>query len=506
MAIIPLTKEHASQVARLHISGISAGFISSLGEEFVAALYEAIAESPYGFGFVEEDEGEVAGFIAFTTNLKKLYKTIFLRRGLRFLFILASKLFSFQRIKKILETLFYPGKVAPELPQAELLSIAISETQRGKGIAKKLVFRGLDEAAGRDIGRVKVLVADFNKVANKLYQKTGFELFSHIESHGIKSNIYVADMSGYNSIPRNQKKVITSESNHYARLLKAQGEYVIEVDGVQWYDYQGFMMPAYLPHCTPSIAEKTAEKVLALSGRPFVRWSADFGINQKTQWWYVLRTKPWHLQQASRNTRSKIRRGMKRFTTRVVSPLEIRKQGYKLCLLAEQRYDRKGFVIPEEKFNRNIEVAGKYSDVFEFYGVYEGDSLVGFSENYIQNEAVFLEKIWYAPADLSHYSSYVFIQGILEHYLNERKFKYVLDGSRSIHHKTNIQDYLINVFGFTKTYAKLNVIYDKKFNVLVKAAYPFSGVFKGMSKNTNSAFGNTTSAILKQEYIRRACR
>ena len=41
----------ASQVARLHITGISTGFISSLGLEFVTALYEAIAESEYSFGF-----------------------------------------------------------------------------------------------------------------------------------------------------------------------------------------------------------------------------------------------------------------------------------------------------------------------------------------------------------------------------------------------------------------------------------------------------------------------
>jgi hypothetical protein len=41
--IITLLPEHAEQVAKLHISGIATGFISSLGMDFVKALYCAIA-------------------------------------------------------------------------------------------------------------------------------------------------------------------------------------------------------------------------------------------------------------------------------------------------------------------------------------------------------------------------------------------------------------------------------------------------------------------------------
>lgn len=50
--ILPLQKDHYQQVASLHISGIPTGFISSLGQEFVAVLYEAVAEDKNSFGFV----------------------------------------------------------------------------------------------------------------------------------------------------------------------------------------------------------------------------------------------------------------------------------------------------------------------------------------------------------------------------------------------------------------------------------------------------------------------
>ena len=192
--IVPLESRHARQVAELHIAGIPTGFISSLGIRFVSALYEAIAESPYGFGYVEEADGKAVGFVAFTTNLKGLYKTICLKKGVCFVVLLASKLCSFKTVKKIVETLFYPGKVkTPDVPQAELLSIAVAETARGRGVAKNLILHGLEAAATMNIDQVKVLVADFNQPANALYLKTGFHYLCQIDSHGIQSNIYVAE-------------------------------------------------------------------------------------------------------------------------------------------------------------------------------------------------------------------------------------------------------------------------------------------------------------------------
>ena len=67
--IKPLSKSFSPQTANLHTQGISTGFISSLGVEFVTALYEAIAEDKNSFGFVKVEEEKVLGFVAFSTNL-----------------------------------------------------------------------------------------------------------------------------------------------------------------------------------------------------------------------------------------------------------------------------------------------------------------------------------------------------------------------------------------------------------------------------------------------------
>jgi len=193
MEFAKLENKHADQIAKLHIKSISTGFISSLGIDFVMALYQAIAHTKTSFGVVVEQDGQVNGFVAFTTNLNKLYKSVITKSGIKFAFLLAGKIFSLKTIKKVFETLFYPNRIKKlDLPSAELLSVVVAKDAQGKGLGAELIKRGFAECANRKIDKVKVLVGTDNKPANKLYLKCGFELVGQIENHGIISNIYVA--------------------------------------------------------------------------------------------------------------------------------------------------------------------------------------------------------------------------------------------------------------------------------------------------------------------------
>lgn len=188
------TIQDAPVVAALHIEGIKTGFISSLGIDFVTALYEAIAKDKSSLGLVAEENDGILGFVAFTANLNKLYKSVVLKKGLSFAFLLAGKVFSLRWVKKVFETLFYPGRIKKmNFPSAELLSIVIAEKERGKGLATALIQKGLVECSRRGIKKVKVLVGADNKPANNLYLKCAFELVGQIENHGILSNIYIAE-------------------------------------------------------------------------------------------------------------------------------------------------------------------------------------------------------------------------------------------------------------------------------------------------------------------------
>ena len=184
---------HAGQVAALHIRCISTGFISSMGIDFVTSLYDAIVKSKSSLGVVAVRNEKVIGFVAFTTNLNKLYKSIIRRKGLKFALLLAGNVLSLRRIKKIFETLFYPARIKKmNLPSAELLSMAVAPEERRKGLAGQLIQKGLRLYRKTGVDKVKVLIGADNKAGNKLYLKTGFELIGQIVNHGVLSNIYVA--------------------------------------------------------------------------------------------------------------------------------------------------------------------------------------------------------------------------------------------------------------------------------------------------------------------------
>jgi len=184
---------HAGQVAALHIQCISTSFISSMGIDFVTSLYEAIVKSKSSFGVVAVKNEKVVGFIAFTTNLKKLYKSVIWRRALKFTLLLAGNMWSRKRVKKIFETLFYPSRIKKmNLPAAELLSIAVRPEEQRKGLASQLIQKGFQYCQKTGADKVKVLIGADNKAGNKLYLKSGFEFAGQIINHGVLSNIYVA--------------------------------------------------------------------------------------------------------------------------------------------------------------------------------------------------------------------------------------------------------------------------------------------------------------------------
>ncbi|MHC4255128.1 MAG: hypothetical protein ACYSUL_05840 [Planctomycetota bacterium] len=293
--------------------------------------------------------------------------------------------------------------------------------------------------------------------------------------------------------------------NKYAQLLLAQGEYVITIRGIDWYDYKGFMKPAYLPHCMPEITEDIVKEVLKVSKRPFVRWETKFGKIENSQWWHVNRRGSWSLDQCSGNTRSKIRRGYKYLRARIITPEEALRLGHDVCRKAEKRYEKTGFVLSQEAYEKKNKAATIIKGVVDFFGVFCKDNLVAYSENYIQNNAVFWESIWFDPEFLPKYSSYVLIDAMLNYYLNEKKFMYVTDGGRCIFHRTKIQDYLMNVFGFEKEYAIIKVIYSYRLKTALKIAYPLRKLFWSLENVFSGGLFDNVGAVLRFEKIRRTC-
>lgn len=291
--------------------------------------------------------------------------------------------------------------------------------------------------------------------------------------------------------------------NQYAMFLQSSGEEVFISNNIFWHKYNGFIVPAYLPHVTPTIDEFTAKKAMKYSKSPFARWNSSFGQNDEASWWYVVRQAPYSMQQCSKKTRSNIRRAIKNLIVRPVSLDEMQEQGYAVCEAAVVRYGNSSFLPSRAEFSRRLTAAGAFYGTVEYVGVFVEEKMIAFSENHIQDNAVFWESIWYDPEYLRLGSSYALIHFMLEYYLNTRNMKHVSDGCRSLYHETNFQDFLIRRFGFEKFYSKLELVYSPWFYFIVSLLYPFRCVLDAL-RACRAPILAKGRAVLCQEEIRRS--
>ena len=145
-SVIPLATCHARAVADLHLNGIDTGFLSSLGAGFLKQIYKALPNCSSGFGYVWEDpDGTVMGFVACAESTGRLYKQSLRRRGLLMMLPLLRFMFRWSVIKRLWQTLRYPADVGDDVPAAELLSIAVDGSMRGRGVGKQLMAAAVSE-------------------------------------------------------------------------------------------------------------------------------------------------------------------------------------------------------------------------------------------------------------------------------------------------------------------------------------------------------------------------
>jgi ribosomal-protein-alanine N-acetyltransferase len=67
--------------------------------------------------------------------------------------------------------------------EAEILSIAVAETYRGRGLSKGLLLTHLGHLAGRGVRRVFLEVEENNLPARRLYERAGFAVVARRERY-----------------------------------------------------------------------------------------------------------------------------------------------------------------------------------------------------------------------------------------------------------------------------------------------------------------------------------
>jgi len=185
-------KDHAPQIAKIHKQEINQGFLSQLGIKFLSKLYEAMILSKNSFVVVAKKNDEVIGFISGCLNIKNFYKDFLKKNTLWAIIILLPKFLNLATIKKIIETLKYSKKEENDLPETELLVIAVKKEFHGQGIAIKMFEFFIDELKKREIKKFRVVVGKNLSRAIGFYEKVGFKFHSNITIHQNNlSKIYI---------------------------------------------------------------------------------------------------------------------------------------------------------------------------------------------------------------------------------------------------------------------------------------------------------------------------
>lgn len=183
------------QIADLHIANLDQSFLASLGPTFLSEVYRAMDKSDSGSLIYESVDGQAVGFVTGGTSMGPIYKAMFPRIAIWGL-PLALQLLSLRRIRRVMDILRYsqsPDQGGVDaLPDAELFSIAVSPSVRGKGVAQKLYTRLLDDFKVKGIERFRIVVGSELAPAHKFYLKMGAEVAADIELHsGETSKVYV---------------------------------------------------------------------------------------------------------------------------------------------------------------------------------------------------------------------------------------------------------------------------------------------------------------------------
>ena len=226
-----------------------------------------------------------------------------------------------------------------------------------------------------------------------------------------------------------------------------------------------------------------------MGGYPLLaRWISDFDCELATQFWYIIRTGSYEIEQLSKSTRKHIRQAFKKCYVRKIEDNEIEKM-YSCYQAAYKRYEKadnfRSFEsIKDEFLNR------KNKNMF-YYGAFELET---------NSLIVFFNMSKFNPEYMALRPSDALYDFVLNLWMNKPEIKYISSDSRSLNHETNVQEYKINTFGFHKAYCKMHIQYRPCIYPIVKILYRFRHLLKRLDGNKLIHAINT---VLQMEEIAR---
>ena len=206
-----------------------------------------------------------------------------------------------------------------------------------------------------------------------------------------------------------------------------------------------------------------------------VRNTYNFDCQEETFFWNLIKDQFGGLEDLSGNTRNRIVKSLENLDFRLIGFSLIESDGYPILKATFDDYATTDRPMNRQVFDDYLHHC-KSKD-YEYWGVFDKKSgrFIGFCANRLWDEAAEYGVIGISP-EYKHnqtFPYYGLFHSMNQHYLQNKGFRYVTDGSRSITEHSNIQDFLIEKFHFRKAYCQLAVHYKWWMKIAVKTLYPF---------------------------------
>ncbi len=188
-----------------------------------------------------------------------------------------------------------------------------------------------------------------------------------------------------------------------------------------------------------------------------IRWVKKTQLT-KANLWFVVQDRAVQLTDLSSNTRSKVRRGIRRFELKPVSRQDIATKGYFLYKkLFRFRY---GKPMSYSAFARHI--AGLPAE-FIFFGVFDRSNgeLAGYLQIFEGENHVYLRVINILPQANRNYASYAVFY-LLNEIFFQAKGKVIVLGLRSLTGRSNIQHFVQEKFFYRRDYIEFGLCLSYK--------------------------------------------
>lgn len=241
------------------------------------------------------------------------------------------------------------------------------------------------------------------------------------------------------------------------------------------------------------LSDKESKEILKVKGL-MIRNTYDFDSEKVSEYWYIIKDNFEDISELPFSARRNIRRASRFYNFKHSNKEFILDNCHDILVSREKSFDIRCKVTSKDDFSSMLDEYENENKI-EYWIVENKESgeVVAFSINRIKEDSCEYDMLSCKP-DALHDRSYPYYGLFYEmnrYYLQEKGFRYVCDGSRSITEHSNIQEFLLHNFKFRKAYCKLKVHYKWWFGVVVKILFPFRNVIP---------FRNIKAVLKMEEY------